>query len=292
MSADSSQWDVGRFLIGFVNEGEALQAMANGEFPQPDIQHLRNVWKGSVETVRGRAPLQIAEPDVESIPARECSEEMARGLDRVRKRLSSDPNLSSLQWDLKLVGIDGLVTIQKQVNVTAANTVGSAVRDCNDLEGAVKLALLTELPRSPISVVQDGQGVLVSSRNLNLSLTGTGMIEAENELGDKMTNATVSFGCLHSYVRIMHFNGRYYVRDGYHRVYALKQKGFTQVPAIVAETNNPADIAPPGNLFTLPLLLSDNPPLVDDFDRNAVDVKVPRLTKVIRIKLEQFVVPS
>lgn len=290
-SSVSSQWDQGRFLAGFVAEGEALQAMANGVIPQPDFEGLRQTWRDSVSRVRARAPLSIPKPDIKDFPV-EKLESLKIGLEKVKKRLAGDPMLATLPWDLKLIEIDGLITIQKQVNMTSATATGIAIKDGNDLQGAVKLALLTELPRSPVSIVQDNQGVLITSRNLNLSLTGTGLIETENELGDKMANATVSFGCLHSYVRVVNFNGRYFVRDGYHRIYALKQKGFTHVPAIVAETNNPADIVPPGGLFPLPLLLSDNPPLLRDFEDNYVEVRVPRLTKVIRVRFEQFVVPS
>ena len=286
----SDHWHSGKFLAGFVSETEAVQAMANGVEHATSIESIRKTWADSAQRVRTRSPTSLA-VDLLGFP-NDTSSELETALDKVKKRLSGDPQLSGNPWSFNLVGIEGLVSIQKQVNVTMANQLADAVTDHDDLMGATKIALLTELHSSPIAVLQDAQGVIISSPDLNLSLMGAGVIEGQNDLGDKIKSATLSFGCLQSYVRIVHFGGRYFVRDGYHRIYALKQKGFTHVPAIVIESTNPAEVIPPGNLFPLPTVLSDNPPLFSDFDDNAVDVKIPKLNKVIRVRFEPFIVPS
>jgi hypothetical protein len=39
-----------------------------------------------------------------------------------------------------------------------------------------------------------------------------------------------------SYMQVVHYRGRYFLRDGYHRAYGLLSRGITVVPAFVRET--------------------------------------------------------
>lgn len=74
-------------------------------------------------------------------------------------------------------------------------------------------------------------------------------------------------------IQVMHFQGRYYLRNGYHRVVGAIEAGLTEIPALIVEATQPADVELPslgiaglnaGFSMTLP-----RPALVSDFKGNA-----------------------
>src|SRR5438093_8827553 len=141
--------------------------MANGIDPPPELDGLRKIWSDRVDHVRARGSILPLDTDIQDIVGSDVPKAVTDGLEKVKRRLSGDPILNSNPWSLKLVGIEGLISIQKQVNVTSAESIASAVVDGEDIVGATKLALLTELPPSPITLLQDSQGIIVSSPNMN-----------------------------------------------------------------------------------------------------------------------------
>lgn len=73
------------------------------------------------------------------------------------------------------------------------------------------------------------------------------------------------------YVQVARFNGRCYLRNGFHRVYGLVERGVTHVPCIFlkATTVEQAGIRP-GHTLGLDVLESDDPPTVAHFTRGRV----------------------
>lgn len=70
-------------------------------------------------------------------------------------------------------------------------------------------------------------------------------------------------------IQVMHLNGRYYLRNGYHRVTGAIAEGIEELPAIVVDAFQPADVELP-NLgafgFSAAYFMgSPRPPLVSDF---------------------------
>jgi len=72
-------------------------------------------------------------------------------------------------------------------------------------------------------------------------------------------------------VQIAHFNGRYFLRNGYHRVADALQSGITEFPALVFEAFSPDEIGIAGaGMFNLGYVLNlPRPPLVQDFHTEA-----------------------
>ncbi len=68
-------------------------------------------------------------------------------------------------------------------------------------------------------------------------------------------------------VQVAQFNGRYFLRNGYHRVADALAAGLREFPAIVIDALTPADVALPGVVtFNLGYVLGlQRPPLVADF---------------------------
>jgi hypothetical protein len=96
-----------------------------------------------------------------------------------------------------------------------------------------------------------------------------------------------------SYVQVAQYQGRSFLRDGYHRAAGLLRAGISRVPAIVidAPTFQFITLSAPG-LFDHEVAFSDRPPMLADFwdDSVAADALQPAVRKVVRIRAEQFVV--
>ena|SRR2546426_1870656 len=73
-------------------------------------------------------------------------------------------------------------------------------------------------------------------------------------------------------LQIVHFSGRYYLRNGYHRLFDVISSGRHEVPALVVEALQPQDVAlaPGVAAFDLGYVMKlERPPLVADFSTGA-----------------------
>src|SRR5947209_2696309 len=169
------------------------------------MESLRNTWKDSVVRVNSRDPFD-GDCQVREIFHPEAGKGIETGLDRVKVRLADDPFLKSSQGSFKEVEINRLISIQKQINVDAADEIVGSLKGPEDFEGAVRHTLLTELPKQNVMVGRDENGFTVASRNLNLSVTGFGLGDhAIPSTNENIQSAAIQFGRLLSYVRVVHF---------------------------------------------------------------------------------------
>lgn len=72
-------------------------------------------------------------------------------------------------------------------------------------------------------------------------------------------------------IQVSHFQNKYYLRNGYHRVADAIANGVTEIPAIVVEAFNPAEVQLSGqNFFGFGYVANlSRPPLVADFSTQA-----------------------
>ncbi len=96
------------------------------------------------------------------------------------------------------------------------------------------------------------------------------------------------------FVEVASYRGRWFLRDGYHRAYALMQAGVFQVPAVVAEVNTLQQLgADQAQFFDEAILLSSRPPLLTDFLKDSLNIDYCRtpLLKRIRVTIEESYEP-
>jgi hypothetical protein len=136
----------------------------------------------------------------------------------------------------------------------------------------------------------------VSSRNPNLRVAGFSVIDhtpAGAEKPEKVFGFQIGFGA--RFLQLVEYQGRWMVRDGYHRVYGLLSKGVATVPCVVvrAKTFEETGAGRPG-FFGYEVLYGPRPPRVTDFidDHLAGTVHVPQMVRVIRLRAEEFSIPA
>jgi hypothetical protein len=138
---------------------------------------------------------------------------------------------------------------------------------------------------------KDGKGVTITSTNPNLRIGPVQSVDLPGATGVKLLGFAVIFGTPHMHV--VEYKGRYFLKDGYHRSFALLSRGITQVPVVLERGRSFADVHAGNSSFIAPEhLLGDHPPMVTDFLDPAVSATVWQraFRKVIRIRAEDFVI--
>ena len=69
-----------------------------------------------------------------------------------------------------------------------------------------------------------------------------------------------------NHVVVCEYAGRYYLRNGYHRLVALQRMGFVSATVILQSVETWAEVAPPGFFPDAITLAAPRPPLLRDFD--------------------------
>ena len=95
-----------------------------------------------------------------------------------------------------------------------------------------------------------------------------------------------------SAVQVVSYQGRYVLRDGYHRAYGLLARGVTHAPAFVRNFDTVGDPAPPGMLPPA-AWLGERPPLLSDYhdDTVAEALRLPAHGKMILIQAIELLAP-
>ncbi len=102
---------------------------------------------------------------------------------------------------------------------------------------------------------------------------------------------TMNFGS--PFVQIAEYNGRWFVRDGYHRCFGLLRRGVTRVPCVFVRPRSFPELgAAAPSFFPYEVLFGERPPFLRDFldDSVAVTARQAAQRKVVRIRAEEFIV--
>ena len=96
----------------------------------------------------------------------------------------------------------------------------------------------------------------------------------------------VSMGA--SYVQVAQYQGRSFLRDGYHRAAGLLHVGVSRVPAVVIDAPSFQFITSAPGLFDHEVAFSDRAPRLADFwdDSVSADALQPAVRMVVRIRLK------
>jgi hypothetical protein len=164
--------------------------------------------------------------------------------------------------------------------------------DATRIEDARALAEVT-LPLEPAVPVtfqfdRRRQLFITSLANQNLQIVG-----AFGGLAPGMPAGTIHMGfqvrMVTSFVQVGSMQGRYYLRDGYHRCLGLLSRGARYVPALVREDMAMADLVGPGAL-EFEALLGPKPPVLADYwaDDVSVTLRLPSPRRVISVQAAEL----
>jgi hypothetical protein len=156
------------------------------------------------------------------------------------------------------------------------------------------------LPPTGAIIDLDGKGMTVSALNPNLRIIGNHVSEAQVNIAPgapsmKAMALTLLVNMGNSYLQVVRYNDRYFVRDGYHRAVGLLRENIDVAPCIVIEARNfdqDVVLGQPHTFLPYEVLYGSHPPRLTDFWDEAASRAVTRLAtrKVIRIRGDEFLV--
>jgi hypothetical protein len=191
---------------------------------------------------------------------------------------------AGLSWSLGVVDLRPLVAFQRRLafNTSIAPPAVPAAHDW------AALIALSFGPPKPIEhkAVHDPSTdtVTLRSENPNLHLRVT---------NDPAYPLSVHAGS--PFFEVARFRNRWFLRDGYHRAYALLKANVFAVPAVIVEARTIEELgADQPWFFPEEVLFSNAPPRVIDFlnEDLVIDYDRPPLIKTVRIKMEEILTPA
>jgi hypothetical protein len=275
-----------RFMVGWLTEAEAVTQLL-GRAPTP----LDDLREANAAVARGRTAIQLRSAFIPSDPVIEGN----RGLlDSVAARPEVHADFPDVLWRVEMVDLTRVQAIQTMVFVDELLPETGAY----DAQALVSTCLPVSQPAPPMAMSSDNDGFTMSSVSPNLRII-SGQVHptlaaAAPHLPPRQVQAvTFLVDTPTSSVQVAHYQGRFFLRDGYHRAAGLIRAGVTQVPAVVIDAPSYQFVAPRPGMFDYQVAFSERPPLVTDFwdGSAAADGWQPRTHTAIRVNATQFPVP-
>jgi hypothetical protein len=220
-------------------------------------------------------------------------------LDEIRLRPEVASNFLGMNWRPAIVDLRRVLTFQK---IIFTDGLEERLKAAGAEDGLYEICLPRTQPSHPLGAFTDadGKGFTISSFNPNLRIAAGQISEAQVAPGPGMPTVTMQAVTLlvfmgTSFLQVVRYRDRSFIRDGYHRAAGLLRAGIYHVPCIFIEAESFEQVGPvqvPG-AFSYETLYSPRPPFLADFwnDEVAADVSQPAVRKVVRVRGEEFVVP-
>jgi hypothetical protein len=278
-----------RVLLGWLPQEEAIrQLLGRNPVPQDDLTATNEMFANTQAAMLHRPPTVISDPIVTGDRSL---------LDQVAERSEVRAGFADMRWRVEWVDLTRVLSVQKMITTDGLDLrVAEAV---DDPAALVELCLPAAQPLPPLGAFgdHDGHGFTLSSLNPNLRVVGSNVQEAlvspsPDVPRQKMQAFTFFVNMGASYVQVAQYQGRSFLRDGYHRAAGLLRAGITEVPAVVIDAPAFHFVASTPSLFDHEVAFSERAPMLTDFwdDSVSADALQPAVRKVVRVRAEQFVV--
>jgi hypothetical protein len=187
-------------------------------------------------------------------------------------------------WKVALVDLTRVCAFQPAiVSDQALARVQAAEKE--DLASIAAITLpLTLGDQLPVQYDTIRQAWTVTSANPNLRIAANVGPLLVSPAGTALGFAVVAGP---SFVQVGRYNGRHFLRDGYHRAFGLLSRGITIVPAFVRDINRFEELVPdPRTMLPQDSYQGQRPPVLNDYldDTVSAAVQLPAIHKMIIIQ--------
>jgi hypothetical protein len=215
---------------------------------------------------------------ITSVPA-----ELAEHVKALKASAAAKP-MHDEGWKVALVDLTRVCAFQPAiVSDQALARVQAAAKD--DLASIAAITLpLTQGDQLPIQYDPIHQAWTVTSANPNLRIAGNVGPLPVSPGGAALGFAVVA---LPSFLQVGRYNGRHFLRDGYHRAFGLLSRGITIVPAFVRDITKFEELMPdPRTMLPQDSYQGQRPPVLTDYldDTVSAAVELPAAHKMIIIQ--------
>ncbi len=270
-------------LLGYCQEKQAREILQQNELDEKTCEELMEKWERAQSRVQKLPPLDNQRPAALPFTAPEARAEVARVMAQPDCKAAFPEDV----WTAALVEIARIIPVQPHLDVDYAETLGDATLDPTNPAAALKLCFNEKYPAGfHVRVDESQKAISVSGVNPSLEVVGLRSTQ-QGENGPVLVSFMITPPP--NIVAATHEDGRYFLLNGYHRVYRLLQAGFAHVPCMVRDGS-----ALGRGFFTDEVLTAPRPPLFPDFADPALGIIVPfqAVRKVVRIRPDEYLVPE
>ena len=265
-----------RYLFAFATQAELLQYVRtqSSDADAKRQAEIMEAWAGLQERV---AHLLQTEAEVaDTIKLTAIPQEYRTTLEGFAADPLFQKSFSTLPTGFGLVEIDKLVAAQRTVNLEYVERLVASLPPEPSMGDLLEVCVSPKRKMDPIQHLEIiGQPVHVfSSPNSDIRFLGAFVkpLDAEDlgyaVMGGIPAAAVIAFvGYGAAPVNVLQVGRRVVLNNGFHRVYALRSRGVTQIPVVIQQVRNPFLEFPPG-IAGLPkeyLLNVARPVLMKDF---------------------------
>jgi hypothetical protein len=267
----------GRVLVAYMDEQEATSFLRRRcVFDGDPDEEARKLYArfSSVASKLPRSSTKVRVKDFE------------QGIKDYLKKVPTDRIRSEavrgLGWSFKKVEIDGLICIQKHINLSYVKMISQGC-DFKKEEDLVDICFTDRfLNRSSAVSKMAENEYKVSADGDDLMILGSSSSYDERA---KTRTVSTEVGWGVPSVLVVKLGEKYILQNGCHRVYALRAKGMQFVPCVLVEGETYANLGSPGQpgFFSESLTMSKTPPTFAAFFSDKLSAKVkmrPRHTLI------------
>lgn len=279
----------GLTLIGFMDQQGAANYLQNRcLLPDNSPPALQQHWQTAQQQLGAASP-NAGQPDIQDIPAQHLP---------YLQQVMNNPRFTSTvdgatTWAFKLIEVDPLLAFQYHVELDRSNQLCGPGVQAADIATVLPITLPHGLENITHQISVQQNGFLVKSPSLNLRLHTAGQLG--NDPAQHLLIAGIAYGPSSPLIQVVRFNGKCYLKNGYHRAYGLRVAGATHMPCLFMEATDfgQVGVAVGGGTFDRPILESANPPTVGHFTQGrAYQVLLRRMTRIIHLSWSEFVLPD
>jgi hypothetical protein len=198
-----------------------------------------------------------------------------------------------MTWDFKLVELDPVLAFQFHVSTERTDDLCASLSDPPTFEELLSVCLPLDLEDPPTQISVQPNSLSMWSPSLNFRVHSFGQVGVDQ--GQKLAAFGIVVGPAFPLMQVIRFDGRCYLRNGYHRAYGLKKKGATKIPCLFFDTEDYSKVGAPGGMqtFEKSVLESVNPPTCAHLtDGHAYPVLLKSLTRVVQLTWSDYALPE
>jgi hypothetical protein len=267
-----------RALIGWMATADALRILNGSAADRPGTDEQRSAVEAAQRRVTEREAVATVMEPTSDRPAE---------LEAYMTVLRADPAAAQMLasgWDVAMVDLTRVIAFQPQVFTDSAFDRIAGI-DSSSVEDIARITLPVQPPASlPIQFDTARKCWHVVSRNPNLQAVAPWAGPVATPQGLVIVIGFV-LSIPTSFLQVAEFGGRRYLRDGYHRAYALLSAGIAMVPAFVRRIDTIEELVPPG-MLPQAAYQGPTPPFLADYldDTVAASALLPAQQKLVAIQ--------
>jgi hypothetical protein len=272
-----------RALLAWMDRDEAVSTQLGAHLPiqGQDINPQLARWNSAREKIQERSEYDLPTPTLEPLPG-----EME---DQGQAFLNRPDILGAFQgWNISVGLVDLKKILSFQKCVTSDATERAAGIDIAN-PGALFSFCLPEAAAPvefPVSIDNDYKGFSIASANPNIRVNQGQMANIGNQ---QFFGFSIGFGS--TFVQVVEYQGRWFIRDGYHRCYGLLRRGVDKIPCLFIRARDVREFGGVSAFFFRgETIFGPRPPFLRDFldDEVTENAARPVAGKVIRITAQEF----